>query len=623
MPSRLSATGIAAAMALVATVGIACAGSVDETALREYARQNNVDRVAAETRRLERLNPQWKPPADLWTARPSGPDEAPLWELYEDGHLDLLKKAIAERGSNEPGWRPSDDLVEKMKEKEIRAAIVAGAAGGRWIEVAKLVDDNILAHATPDIELTWIVAEALGRTERSSEAAALYASVLESRSDPRERAGTLQKALVMLPMADAEKLIAMGKTGADGRSEFEVLRLDIARARISAFLRNDPVRAVEAADLAGLEDVARASSDPREPALLAWYAYKRGELDAARDWFERSLAHGGDAMDAHGLALTLLRLGRRREAEDVAYAWRERLANNMILFIDILETNLTREVPPFIEPARLTRYAQVALKTQSGEGAQGLAWYAYNSCQLETALEWFSRAVAWFPKEATVYGYALTLQRLKRHREFIEVVNRYDGLFASVLALVFGDDRYRPPNPCDMTDPSQIARLRSEAGLEAYRATAVHNGAQGTANAARQSDAASVAARFNAALKVARSEFPLAVTPENPLRFPRRVAVAADRAGKPGLRNDGPFRFPRLARRVPGADAMPYERLGVALLPAYDGTTAAKFRAAPYYYAAVGTTWAQEGAAAAREAAAREAAPEPPPRLQQPVARLN
>jgi hypothetical protein len=37
MPSRLSA-GIAASMALLATVGIARAGPIDETALREYTR---------------------------------------------------------------------------------------------------------------------------------------------------------------------------------------------------------------------------------------------------------------------------------------------------------------------------------------------------------------------------------------------------------------------------------------------------------------------------------------------------------------------------------------------------------------------------------------------------------
>jgi hypothetical protein len=330
----------------------------------------------------------------------------------------------------------------------------------------------------------------------------------------------------------------------------------------------------------------------------------------------------------------LLKLGRRREAEDVAYAWREHLANNMILFIDILETDLTREVPPFVEPARLARYAQVALKTQSGEGAQALAWYAYNSCQFETALEWFQHAVAWFPKEATVYGHALALQRLKRHRDFVEVVNRYDGLFPSVVALVFKDDRYRPPNPCDMSDPSQIARHRSQPDFDPYRvaSSVVPNGGRGApaGSATRAPDSAGASIKFNAALKVARSEFPLAVPPENPLRFPRRVAVPADRAGRPaqGLRTDGPFHFPRAARRVPGADAMPYERFGVTLLPTYDGATAAKFRAAPYYYAAHGTIWAEEGAADAREASAgetpaREALPAPPPRVGQPVARLG
>jgi cellulose synthase operon protein C len=63
-------------------------------------------------------------------------------------------------------------------------------------------------------------------------------------------------------------------------------------------------------------------------------------------------------------------------------------------------------VPPHIEPARIARYAQVTMKTQSGEGAQGLAWYAYNNCEFDTAMEWFQRAVAWFPKQDTVYGYA-------------------------------------------------------------------------------------------------------------------------------------------------------------------------------------------------------------------------
>jgi tetratricopeptide (TPR) repeat protein len=272
-------------------------------------------------------------------------------------------------------------------------------------------------------------------------------------------------------MAESEKLIRMGQAGTEGHNEFDVIRVDIIRAGISAFLRNDSSNMVEGFDLAAFEEFARQSSDPNQAALCGWYAYRRGKFDAALAWFKLSIGYRGDAMVAHGLALTLLKLGLRRDAEEVAFTWREQLANNAILFIDVLETDLTREVPPHIEPARIARYAQVTMKTQSGEGAQGLAWYAYNNCEFETALQWFQRAVAWFPKQDTVYGYGLTLQRLNMHREFIEIVNRYDGLFPKVLGLLFKDDFYHPPNPCDRNVVAQIAGSRSPAGRnpEAYR----------------------------------------------------------------------------------------------------------------------------------------------------------
>jgi hypothetical protein len=229
MPARMSAMNVATSVAtllttsvaLVATIGIACAGPVDETALREYARQERTDRVEMETRRLERLHPDWKPPADLWSARPSGPDEAPLWDLYEAGDLDLLRQAIAQRREQQRDWNPSDDLVEKIKALELRAQILDRAASGKWTEAAQLASDNGLAGGTRDIELLWIVAEAFARTERASEAAALYKFVLENRTDAAERTATILKALGTLSMADAEELIAMGGAGAGGRNEFD------------------------------------------------------------------------------------------------------------------------------------------------------------------------------------------------------------------------------------------------------------------------------------------------------------------------------------------------------------------------------------------------------------------
>jgi cellulose synthase operon protein C len=586
------------AIAGTVVAGAVLAGPVDETALREYARQKRADRVEMETRRLERLHPDWKPPADLWTARPSGPDEAPLWELFESGDLVRLHKAISARQAAEPDWQPSDDLLDKIKTSELRAAIFAGAAGAKWAEVGKLADDNGLGSGTSDIELVWVVAEAFARTERATAAAALYQFALNTRTEISERTATIQKALALLSMADAEKLVAMGRVGPDGKSEFDVIRVDIARARIAAFLRNDPAKTVEAADLAAVEAAALRSSDAGQPRLLAWYAYRLGQLDKALDWFKLSLDRQGDAMTAHGLALTMLKLGSRRDAEEVAYTWREQLANNMILFIDILETDLTKEVPPFVEPARLSRYAEVTLKTQSGEGAQGLAWYAYNTCQFETAHEWFARAVAWFPKEATVYGYGLTLQRLHKHHELVEIANRYDGMFPRVVGLLFRDDYIHPPTPCEIKAHPELARVKLRPDPDMTDTGYIPAGAGYTQTALPATKNKSAAGDPFAGRRIARADFPIAVSPENPLRFPLRGGAPPDRGSRFGqFRTDGPFSPPRLARRVPGAEAMPYERYGITLLPAYNGVTTVSFHAGAYRAAANGTMWSEENAA--------------------------
>ena len=325
------------------------------------------------------------------------------------------------------------------------------------------------------------------------------------------------------------------------------------------------------------------------------------EFDKALDWFKLSLDREGDAMTAHGLALTMLKLGSRRDAEEVAYTWREQLSNNMILFIDILETDLTKEIPPFVEPERLARYAQVTLKTQSGEGAQGLAWYAYNTCQFQTAHDWFTRAVAWFPKEATVYGYGLTLQRLGKRHELVEIANRYDGMFPRVVGLLFRDDYIHPPTPCELRAHPQLAtrvKLRPDPDMTDTGYIPAGAGYTQTALPATASKDKSAAADPFAGRRIARADFPISVNPENPLRFPLRGGTPGDRGSRIGqFRTDGPFNPPRLARRVPGAEAMPYERYGVTLLPAYNGVTAVSFHAGAYRAAANGTMWAEENPA--------------------------
>ena len=569
--------------------GYAQAGDIDETALREYVAQKRPERVAAETRRLRKLYPGWTVPTDLWTARPSGLDEAPLWELYEAGSLAQLHKEMDERQAREPNWRPSDDLTRKIAAREFRGLIMDKVANGQWTEVAQSLRDKNLAGMSDDVELMWFAAEAYARTERIADAAATYRLVLDRSSDARQRIATLQKALVTLPMAEVDKLIAAQKSEsrkADSFGEFDAIGVDITRARLASFLRGEPSTAIDPVQLAALDDVVRQSSDSRQGGLLAWYAFRRGNFDKALEWFKWSIVRGGDATIAHGLALTLNKLGFRREAEDVAYAWREQAANNAILFIDTLETDLTRETPPKIEPARLTRYAEVTLKLQSGEGAQGLAWYAYNSCQFETALEWFQHAAAWFPKEATIYGYAMTLQRLKRQREFLDVVNRYDGAFPSVVGLIFKDEFARPPGPCDRVVGARIAGGVDQ-NIDDRRISVVSD---------RNPTPDSIAMR-----QATRAEFPLMVSPENPLRFAPQDLVLSAANVIPFVRKEPRFERPQIARRVPGASPMPYERLNIALLPAWNGAVAASFPPALSRAPATGTIWSQEAAALERD----------------------
>ncbi|GJE44563.1 hypothetical protein [Methylobacterium soli] len=539
-------------------------GMVDESALRYYASQKQTGRMRAEIARLKRLYPGWIEPADLDSLQPSPPEEAPLWDLFTAGRFEDLRAAIASRRSVEPAWQPSEELARKLRRAEFRNRI-KGATGKSAEEVVGLYRADPAALDPSDVESIWAIADALAASEAGEDAFSLYKSVLDGSGDAGARLATIQKAMTHIKMDQAERLIAMGRQDSEGNSEFDAIRLDITRARIAAFLHDEPAQTPSLADLTAFQTYARKSADPGQTGLLGWYAYKRHQFREALEWFKQAIARGGDAMVAHGLAHTLRELNMLREAEEVAYAWRDRFVGNEILFIDILERKLTLASPPFIEPARIERYAKVVIASGSGEGAQGLAWYAYNSCQFEAALEWFQRAAAWLPGESTVFGYALTLQRLKRQKPYLETVNRYDGLFPKVVDLLFHEDTGGPPLPC-ANQPPPAAPNRA--------APAPKPEAQPYGRVPRP-DAATTGAKAEAKPPaVQRNEFPLPVPLDNPLRYPpgslQRALAEAVPAGT-YAREPVAAAPPLVARRVPGAGAMPYERYGYALLPGYNG----------------------------------------------------
>ncbi|WP_019906627.1 hypothetical protein [Methylobacterium sp. 77] len=589
----------ARAPAIIAAPGSsAAAGMVDESALRYYASQKQTVRMKAEAARLKHLYPGWTEPTDLDTLQPSPPEEAPLWDLFTAGRFDDLDAAIAARRAADPNWRPSDELARKLLRASFRSRLKTFASARKNTEVVALYRADPTALDPSDVESYWTTAEALAGEGGAAEAFGLYKSVLDTSNDAGARLATIQKAMANLPMTLAEKLIAMGRTDPEGASEFRGIANDITRARIVADLHGEPAQEPSPAEMAAFQAYARSSGEPSQTGLLGWYSYNHRQFRAALDWFKLAISRGGDAMIAHGLAHTLRELGMLREAEEVAYAWRDKYVGNSILFIDLMGRKLTQANPSFIDLDRISRYAKVTLATASGEGAEALGWYAYNSCQFDAALEWFQHAAAWLPGESALTGYALSLQRLKRTRDYLTIVNRYDGLFPKVVDLLFREGPAGPPLACAASAdaaPPQAARPAPGAPANpAPSALARNAAAYGRVPKPDPSGDAQVKP-----LPIQRNEFPLAVPSENALRYapPSLARIASDRQDGAFLAEPSASKpVPLVARRVPGAGPMPYERYGYNLLPGYDGSERPTVQSEP----GEGTLWRTQQAARSR-----------------------
>ncbi|MBB5763367.1 hypothetical protein ABEV34_09735 [Methylorubrum rhodesianum] len=537
---------------------------IDESALRFYAAQRQGERVQAEIARLRRRHPNWTVPADLDTLKPSPPEEAPMWDLFTAGRFDELRTAISVRQSADPGWQPSEDLARKLNRGTLRSAARAAVRDGAWEAIIARVKASQETVQNLDIDIAWTLAEAYARTGDLAQASTVYRTLLTEQTDAGLRLATVQKAMAAMPIASVEPLLTLGSRGADGADEFRAIRPDVTRARMVAVLHGEPAGRIEPAELAAVGEQARRLGNPSQIALLGWYAYHRRQFREALDWFKLAQSRGGDAAVATGLALSLREMGQTREAEDIVFAWRAASVTNLALYVDIMERSLGESSGAAVEPERLDRFAKVVLATGSAEGAQSLGWYAYNACQFDAAADWFQRAVGWKPRESSVLGYALSLSRLKRTREYLEIVNRYDGLFPKVVGLVFAepDPQARDTGPCGPAPATPQPAAAAPTRIKVPRPTAT---------------AAAVAVR---PLPVLRGEFPIAVAAENPLRQGEGGAAPPRPREGEYLREvrDAP---PLIARRVVGVGPMPYERYGFTLLPGWNGMVRASLQAGP------------------------------------------
>ncbi len=626
MPSAVSSWGLGLVLAATLASGLRAAPAVpaaasatlpatkpvkiDDSALRYYAQHHQMDRVKIELKRLQALYPGYKIPKDAFApvADAGGPEDQPLWDLFGADKLDELEARIKQHEHSDPSWHPPLLLVTKLHVKMMRAKILAMYKAAKWDNLLALAKTDPSAFSTKDLDLMWKVAAAAANAHKMQQSLSLYETILKTEQDPQKRIATLQMAMAHLPMASIEDLYAMGHVGPDGRNEFDVILTDITRARIVAFLHDTRPDNIKPQDFASFRAYVKTATDPNQPGLVGWYYYKRADYPNALKWFKLAISKGGDGIIAHGLARSLLELGNYPAAEAVSYAWRDHYVPNSMLYIDILGRQLAESIPPYVSNQDLANYAGVTLQTSSGEGAQALGWYAYNSCQYHAALQWFHRAAAWYPKESTIKGLALTYKRLGDMPQFVATVNRYDGLFPDVVALVFPDDHYTTPLPCEQSVMAPLAApvLAAPAAIINQAGQIVRSDppppeamayAPGTAPNYQDSFHDPLWRYVWGYVPSPTGEpyqpvqpnyhgqawhmpvydprlFPVAVNPQNPLRYatlqnpapdaPARLFAIAEASPSAPEPFTGPW--PALARKVSGAPAMPYQSNGYKLI---------------------------------------------------------
>lgn len=402
---------------------------VDESALRYYAAERAQARVEAEIRRLRALYPGWEPPTDL--NRPAGPGEdQALWDLFGKDRIDDLKLAIDRRMAVRPGWRPSPEMVAKLRRKEMRLDLVAASDRGDWAQVTGLAEREPLLLDGADLDVIWRVAEAMAKTTTQERALDLYKLALSASPGPEERLATVRKAMAALGADAVTPLVAEERHG-----EFEPLRLDLARARIGDGLKPGSTAAPADEDVTRLTAAARKSDGTAGDAtLLGWLELKRDKPAAAYDWFALARTRGGDSKAMLGSVLAADRAGRRDEARDLAATGADD-AEVGAMFLDLVTADVTGPTRRTLSPERAKRFAQAIEKLESGDAAQALAWYAYDARQFDAARAWFAKAMAWRPSAKSAEGHLLAVKAAGDRAAFDKLSADYRDRFADMVPV--------------------------------------------------------------------------------------------------------------------------------------------------------------------------------------------
>ena len=418
------------------------AAEVDLSALRYFASQNDLARVAAEIRLLRAKNPGWEPPEDLFSDVRGGEAEKPLWDLFAKHDMDGLKAAMEQMRQDKPDWQPSSDLQNKLNMAEARDALVQASDAQQWGAVLEVAAANQMLMTCGDIDALWRTAEALVRTGDEARAIEAYRYVLTSCSKPAERLATVQKASVLLSSPDSlDPLLALGRRLPNGRSEFESVRLDLVRRKIGDTAAGKPGPAPTPAEIEAVTAHAKTTHDLDDAQLLGWYSYSLKDAAQAETWFRTVLQLSPNAKAAEGLVLALRAEGKISEAQKSAEAYAALDPLNRKLMVEVLCAALDDPKATALTADETTALAKAIEDEKSSDGAQAFGWHLYRTNDVAGAAKYFGMSADWQANESAAIGLLVTAKRMKNEREYAAIIAKYKATYSKIADL---DSLMRP-----------------------------------------------------------------------------------------------------------------------------------------------------------------------------------
>lgn len=307
------------------------AGTVDETALRYYARIGDVERLEAEIARLRALDPSWEPPKDLFAPQPAtaGVDESPFWSLVSAGKFAEARAAIAEQRRKTPSWQPSAKLLQELELTESSGRLRSASDTKRWQDVIDAAAAQPEAVACNRLDNAWRLAEAHAELKQTDRAFDTYKTIVSQCPSAKERRDTIFKASRYLSPAQLRELSALGATAnpAPGEDYASVRAVEAELESGRLLERAGSGRgSLSPTELAQVESTVRERRDVDGALSLGWYFQTRKQYALAQSWFAEANGWSPSDRAAEGLILAYNGLGQKAEAREAAAPWRGKSA---------------------------------------------------------------------------------------------------------------------------------------------------------------------------------------------------------------------------------------------------------------------------------------------------------